>query len=200
MKLFVCSIPRAKFRSLRRRNFYAELKNMLRRFPISIVFLLALASSLNALQSEWVKLAPVGGGFSILMPGKAEERVDPSDQFTFHLFSVSTDKTIYLAGWGDYAPSIKLDPDGELIANRDNFLKGVSATLIDSKKTTLEGRAGLEFSGESDQASFKSRVYIFGNRVHQIAVAVLKGQDDTDNVNRFFASFSLSSGQDHPKQ
>ena len=172
---------------------------MLRRFSISILLLLALASSLSAFQSEWVKVAPVGGGFSIMMPGKAEEKVDPSDQFTFHLFTVTTDKTIYLAGWGDYAASIKLDPERELIANRDNFLKGVNAKLIDSKKTTLEGRAGLEFTGESDQASFKSRVYLFGNRVHQIAVAVFKGQDDTDNVNRFFASLSLAGNQDHPK-
>ncbi len=172
---------------------------MLRRFSISIVFVLVLASSLCAFQSEWVKVAPVGGGFSIMMPGKAEEKVDPSDQFTFHLFSVSTDKTIYLAGWGDYAASIKLDPEGELIANRDNFLKGVKAKLIDSKKITFEGRAGLEFTGESDQASFKSRIYLFGNRVHQIAVAVLKGQEDTDNVNRFFASLSFASAQEHPK-
>jgi len=135
-----------------------------------------------------------------MMPGKAEEKVEPSDKFTFNLYSVTTDKTIYLASYGDYAPSIKLDPDRELIANRDNFLKGVNATLGESKKVPLEGHAGLEFSGESDQASFKSRVYLFGNRVHQIAVAVFKGQDDTDNVNHFFASFSLSSGQDHPKQ
>ncbi len=172
---------------------------MLKRFLVSTIFLLAIASSLSASQSEWVKLAPVGGGFSIMMPGKAEEKVEPSDQFTFHLYSVTTDKAIYLASYGDYAPSIKLDPDGELIANRDNFLKGVNATLGESKKVPLEGHAGLEFSGESDQASFKSRVYLFGNRVHQIAVAVFNGQDDTDNVNRFFASFSFSSGQDHPK-
>jgi len=163
------------------------------------MFLLAFALSLSAYQSEWVKVAPVGGGFSIMMPGKAEEKVDPSDQFTFHLFTVTTDKTIYLAGWGDYAASIKLDPEAELVANRDNFLKGVNATLVDSKKITLEGRAGLEFTGESSQASFKSRVYLFGNRVHQIAVAVMKGQEDTDNVNRFFTSLSFASNQEHPK-
>ena len=172
---------------------------MFKRFLISAALLLALTTSLSAYQSDWVKVAPVGGGFSVMMPGKPEEKLEPSDDFTFHLFTVTADKAIYLASYGDYAPSIKLDPEGELLANRDNFLKGVNAKLIDSRKITLDGRAGLEFTGESDQASFKSRVYLFGNRVHQIAVAVFKGQDDTDNMNRFFASFAFSTNQDHSK-
>ncbi len=174
---------------------------MLKRFLISVFILPVLAASLNAYQSDWVKVSPAGGGFAIMMPAKPEEKVEPSDEFTFHLFTVTADKAIYLASYGDYAPSIKLNPEGELLANRDNFLKGVSAKLIDSKKIILDGRAGLEFTGESDQASFKSRVYLFGNRVHQIAVAVFKGQDDTDNVNRFFASFTFSGSgnQDHAK-
>jgi hypothetical protein len=174
---------------------------MLKRFVISIAILPVLAASVNAYQGDWVKVAPVGGGFSIMMPSKPEEKIEPSDEFTFHLFTVTGEKAIYLASYGDYAPSIKLDPDGELLANRDNFLKGVKAKLIESRKIVLDGHPGLEFTGESDQASFKSRVYLFGNRVHQIAVAVFKGQDDTDNMNRFFASltFSSSSNQDHAK-
>jgi hypothetical protein len=184
---------------LRPREFCAELKIMLKRFSLSIIFVLAIASSLNGYQSEWVKLAPVGGGFSVMMPGKADEDVKPADEFTSHLFTVTTDKAIYLVSYGDYAPSIRLDVDGELIANRDNFLKGLNATLIESKKITMDGHAGLEFKGESSQASFKSRVYLFGNRVHQLAVAVFKGKDDTDNVNRFFAFFSFTDDQAHPK-
>src|SRR5437867_2544364 len=99
-----CSILPARFRSLRRYRFYAELESMLRRYAISIIFLLALAASLSAYQSEWVKVAPVGGGFSVMMPGRAEEDVKPADEFTSHLFTVTTDKAIYLASYGDYAP------------------------------------------------------------------------------------------------
>src|SRR6266851_1235354 len=143
---------------------------MRKRFLLSIIFVVAITSSLNASQSEWVKLAPAGSGFSIMMPGKAEEDVKPADEFTSHLFTVTTDKAIYLASYGDYAPSIRLDVNGLLVANRDNFLKGLNATLTDSKKITMDGHAGLEFTGESDQASFKSRVYLFGNRFHHLAV------------------------------
>ena len=56
----------------------------------------------------------------------------------------------------------------------------------------MDGHTGLEFTGESDQASFKSRVFLFGNRIHQIGVAVFKGKEEAANVDRFFGSFSFT--------
>ncbi len=166
---------------------------MCKRFSAALLFVFLFAPVMNAYQgSEWSKVAPTGGGFSIMMPAKPEEEVNPKEDFTLHLFTVMTTNAIYLAGYGDYAPSIRLDTAAELAANRDNFLKGVNATLVDSKSITLDGRAGLEFTGESNQASFKSRVYLFGNRVYQIGVAVFKGKDDAENANRFFASFAFT--------
>ena len=166
---------------------------MRKRLTLVLLLQLLIAPSLFAGQTtEWSKVAPTGGGFSIMMPAKPEEEVNPKEDFTLHLFTVMTTNAIYLAGYGDYAPSIRLDAAAELAANRDNFLKGVNATLVDSKSIALDGRAGLEFTGESDQAFFRSRVYLFGNRVHQISVAVFKGRDDTENVNRFFASFAFT--------
>ena len=149
--------------------------------------------------SEWIKVAPVGGGFSVLMPAKPEEEVQPGDDLTTHLFSVTTDKALYLVAYGDYAPSIRLNVDDELAANRDKFLKGLDATLKTTKQLTVDGRRGIEFTGESAQASFKSRVFIFGTRFHQIAVAVFKGDDDTRNSNRFFASFEFSKAEARTK-
>lgn len=169
------------------------MRTVFKRLTVALLLLLAVASSLNGFQTgEWIKVAPIGGGFSIMMPAKPSEEVNPQDDFTSHLFSVTTANAIYLAGYGDYAPSIRLDVAGELAANRDKFLKSVGATLTDSNKIFMDGHPGLEFTAESDQASFKSRIYLFGNRVHQISVAVFNGKDDTENVNRFFASFSFS--------
>jgi hypothetical protein len=165
---------------------------MLRRSLLSLVLVLAVASSLAAFQEgEWVKLAPAESGFSVMMPGKAEEELQRSDDFTLHLYSVSTPAGIYMASYGDYAPRINLDSDGELAANRDNFLKGLNARLIETRNITLNGYKGVEFTGENDMTFFKSRVYINGNRVYQIMTAVDTGKDDSANVNRFFASFAF---------
>jgi hypothetical protein len=171
---------------------------MLKRLAVAL--LLGCTGCVAAAQSsDWIKVAPVGGGFSVLMPAKPEEEVRPGDNLTTHLFRVTTGNSLYLVAYGDYAPSIRLNVDDELAANRDKFLKGLNATLKTTKQLTVDGRKGIEFTGESDQASFKSRVFIFGTRFHQIAMAVFKGSDDTENADRFFTSFEFTKAEPRPK-
>jgi hypothetical protein len=173
---------------------------MLKRIKSATIFILIWALAASAFQTgEWIKVSPAGAGFSVLMPAKPEEEIKSSDDFTSHLFSITTDKVIYLAGYGEYAPSIKLSADAELTLNRDRFLRGLNANLLASRQITLDGHPGLEFTGESEQASFKSRVYLSGNRVYQVAVAVLSGKTDHENVDRFFASFAFANSESHAK-
>ena len=164
----------------------------IRRFK-SILVLLLLTSLMHAQQREWVKVAPLGAGFSILMPTRPTEAIESKELFTVHSFVASTGNTLLIAVYFDYAPSMKMNGATELVANRDSFLKGVNAQLISSKEIKLDGRAGLEFTGEDERRLYKSRVYIFGNRVHQIASVILKSDEDTENVDRFFASFAFTA-------
>ena len=52
----------------------------------------------------------------------------PVKDFTAHAFGMVVDNSVYVICYGDYAPSIHLDTDAELLANRDNFLKGLNGT------------------------------------------------------------------------
>lgn len=165
---------------------------------LALLFCFAL-TILGSQGNEWIKVAPVGGGFSVMMPAKPEEELRPGNDFTTHLFSVTTDDALYTVAYGDYAPSVRFNVDDELVANRDNFLKGLDATLKTTKAITMDGRKGIEFTGENAQASFKSRVFIFGTRFYQVAVADLRGTDDTVNANRFFASFEFTKAEVRPK-
>jgi len=162
---------------------------------------LALSLPLEAFQrDEWIKFAPEAGNFSILMPTPpAPVEVKPTQDFVFHMFAVTIGRDVYTVGYGDYAPSVHLDPEGELKANRDNFVRGVNAALTGSKSIELDGRAGLEFTGESAEYYFKSRVYLFGNRIYQIAVAFPKGEVDSTKIDRFFSSFAFTTQREHPK-
>jgi hypothetical protein len=171
---------------------------MRRAAPLALLFCF-VQSLVGSQAGEWIKTAPIGGGFSVMMPAKPEEQVQPGDDFTTHLFNVMTDDALYIVAYGDYAPSVRFNVDDELAANRDRFLKGLNANLTGTKQITLDGRKGIEFTGESDQATFKSRVFIFGTRFHQIAVAVFKGKDDAENSKRFFASFKLTQAEAQPK-
>jgi hypothetical protein len=166
---------------------------MIKHISASILLILLLTSSMRAQQREWVKVAPLGAGFSISMPSRPTEAVETTEQYSTHSFATSAGATFFVAVYVDYAPGMKIDEAAELAANRDNFLKGINARLVSSRETKLDGRSGLEFTGEDDRRLFKSRVYIFGNRVHQIATATLKDDQDTESVDRFFASFAFTA-------
>lgn len=168
---------------------------------LTITFSLTLASAQTAQAPEpWVRLAPTGGGFAVMVPGQAEEQTYNKDQlFTSKIYTViirdgaaGGGRAIYLAGVGDYAATVKVDPQGELNANRDNFIKELPETkLIESHNITLDGRLGIEFTGESNRATVKCRFYLKGNRVFQLAAMIFKGFDETKNVNKFFDSFAF---------
>lgn len=159
----------------------------------ALIVILVLHPSLAVAQSdEWIKLEPVGGGFSVMMPAKPEEQVRAGDDLTLHLFILDTRYVIYSVSYGDYAPSVQIDVDAELVANQDSFVRSLSATVIDSKKIVSDGRKGLEFTAQNDTTFITSRLYLFGNRLHQITVLVPNGRRDNPNIQRFFASFAFT--------
>lgn len=148
---------------------------------------------------NWVRIAPPDGGFAVMMPGQAEEKTEKKGEiFTSKLYMVilkdgGTGRAVYLAGVGDYAPSVKIDPLTELNANRENFLKELPGMkLVESHNTTLDGRLGIEFTAESVQATVTCKFYVKGNRVFQLAAMVFQGIDEKKNVNKFFDSFAFT--------
>ena len=76
-------------------------------------------------------------------------------------------------------------------ANRDNFVKGLKATLLTSRPTVIDGYSALEFTAETADKIFKSRVLLVGRRPYQIVIGSPKGIDDSVSVNRFFNSFKV---------
>ena len=145
--------------------------------------------------SGWVKFASDEGHFSVLVPDSPVEKAETTDSthgpYTTHLFVVKG-TTVYLIGWVDYDPSFNFNRQAELEANRDNFVKGLSATLLSTRSTIISGYSAIEFSAETPDRIFKSRVFLVGRRPYQIVIGSPKGTDDTANVTRFFNSFKVS--------
>jgi hypothetical protein len=143
----------------------------------------------------WAHFNTVGGRFSVLMPEIPEEKVEttPSDHgpYTTHLFIVRDDKNVYLIGWVDYDPSFNFNRQAELEANRDNFVKGVKATLTSTRALNLDGYSAIEFTADTDNRTFKSRVYLVGRRPYQIVIGYPKGDEDVEMTKRFFNSFKV---------
>lgn len=146
--------------------------------------------------SGWVRFTSEDGRFSVMMPEKPTDKMETVDSahgpYTTHLFIVRDTTSVYLIGWVDYHPSFNFNRQAELEANRDNFVKGINAKLVTSRPTTIDGYTAIEFTAETEDRVFKSRVYMVGRRPYQIVIGSPKGQDDMANVQRFFNSFKIS--------
>src|SRR3954452_18561992 len=145
---------------------------------------------------SWVKFTSENGRFSVLMPEIPPEKTETVDSahgpYTTHLFVVKDTTSVYLIGWVDYDPSFNFNRQAELEANRDNFVKGITARLVSTRPTVIDGYSAIEFTAETDDRVFKSRVFLVGRRPYQIVIGSPKGQDDSVNANRFFNSFKVS--------
>ena len=144
----------------------------------------------------WANFTSEEGHFSVLMPEIPTDKTETVDSahgpYTTHLFIVRDTTSVYLIGWVDYDPSFNFNRQAELEANRDNFVKGINARLLTTRPTIIDGYSAIEFTAETEDRTFKSRVYMVGRRPYQIVIGSPKGQDDSVNVNRFFNSFKVS--------
>lgn len=144
----------------------------------------------------WAQFSSPEGNFSVLMPEIPTEKTEttPSSHgpYTTHLFVVRDTTSVYLIGWVDYDPSFNFNRQAELEANRDNFVKGISAKLLTTRATVIDGYSALEFTAETADRIFKSRVFLVGRRPYQIVIGSPKGLDDSANTERFFNSFKVA--------
>jgi hypothetical protein len=146
--------------------------------------------------SPWVTLTSEAGNFSVLMPELAKDESETTSSAngrtsTSHHFRVKTVRGMFLVGWVDYDPEFNFVVQSELQNNRDNFVKGLNGTLLNTTRITINGNPGLEFTVETAESIYKTRVYAIGRRSYLLFAQTLKGQDDSDNVKRFFDSFQL---------
>ena len=146
--------------------------------------------------SGWVKFNNPDGRFSVLMPEIPQDKTETVDSahgpYTTHLFIVRDTTSVYLIGWVDYDPSFNFNRQAELEANRDNFVKGIKARLITTRPTVIDGYSAIEFTAETADRTFKSRVFLVGRRPYQIVIGSPKTLDDTASMERFFNSFKVS--------
>jgi hypothetical protein len=144
----------------------------------------------------WVRFKSDLGRFSILVPALPEETKEttPSDHgpYTTYLFITREPSYVYLIGWVDYDPSFNFNRQKELEANRDNFVKGVKATLTSSQSMQVDGFPVVEFTCDTTERTFHSRVFMVGRRPYQIVIGYPKGQSEIAPIAKFFNSFKVS--------
>lgn len=150
----------------------------------------------NPNANPWTKFTSEEGRFSVFIPGTPKDQVQttPSNigPYTTHLYTLRHLRHVFLIGYVDYDPSFNFNPQAELEANRDQFVKNLKATLVTSRNVKVDGYSALEFTADADERIFKARVYIVGRRPYLIVLGSQKGVDDSFALNRFFNSFKIT--------
>ena len=145
---------------------------------------------------DWVRFDSAVGRFSVLMPMIPEDTVETKESehgpYTTYLFISRVHPYVYLIACVDYDPKFNFNRQSEMEANRDNFVKGVQATLTGSRSLTIDGYPVIEFTADNKERTFKSRVYLVGRRPYQIVIGYPKDAEDVTATNRFFNSFKVS--------
>lgn len=143
----------------------------------------------------WVRFRSDMGRFSILVPAIPEEtkQTTPSEHgpYTTYLYITREPSYVYLIGWVDYDPSFNFNREKELEANRDNFVKGVNAKLTSTQSLKIDGYPVVEFTADTVERTFHSRVYMVGRRPYQIVIGYPRGQSELAPIARFFNSFKV---------
>lgn len=146
--------------------------------------------------NTWSTFTSETGRFSILMPGKPSDSSETVDSqpgpYTTHLFVLRNGTDVFLVGWVDYDPRFNFNRQAELEANRDNFVKNLKATLLETRAVKIDGYQAIEFTAEVGDRIFHSRVYMVGRRPYQIVIGLPKNQDDSEKVKKFFNSFKVT--------
>ncbi len=168
---------------------------------LSLLLACALAAAGQSVL-EWITFDAPQGRFTVELPAAPTSDVKTAQDakagpYTTHLFMARGGGEIYIVGWVDYDPNFNFGVQAELEANRDKFVAGAKARLIESKPIRFGPHPGLEFTAEiegENPAQIRSRVYVVGRRPYQLIAVSAKGRDATRNFTRFFSSFKLKSG------
>lgn len=160
---------------------------------------LIFGSAIVVSAQAWVKFAPEGGRFEVMLPpGTPERSADTKESangpYTTVLYILRSGDRVYLMGYVDYDPSFNFNVKAELVANKNNFLKAFKESkLLTEKETTLAGNPGLEFTADlSSTRGVISRVFIVGRRPYQLIVMSTKGSDQAPAM-KFLDSFKLTN-------
>jgi hypothetical protein len=112
--------------------------------------------------SDWVRYDSAVGRFSVLMPEIPKDTVETKESehgpYTTYLFIARDERNVYLIGWVDYDAKFNFNRQSEMEANRDNFVKGVKATLTGSRSLTIDGYQVTRLHGRPPALSDRDRL------------------------------------------
>ncbi len=168
----------------------------------------------KAVKSVWSAVDVNDGGFSILMPGIVDRRVNAPElmgkatEQTLLMASQERHDAFYMVAWSDLSVSPNLDTAGQakvLDLAKESFLRSFKGQLSENTDLRLGGNPGKQFTMTSNlrgrQFVVRSRSYLVGSRIYHVLAAVPQNVDKNlvGSTRGFLKSFKLDANFTAPQ-
>ena len=161
-----------------------------------VIFSLGLALSLFAQSTgNWHTFTDPTGRFSALVPSEPEHQTQKDEShkegpIVTDLYMVKAPPKLYIAGLTQYPSAVALPDQGELTADRDNFNKSASATLVSEDRKTFASFPAVEFKSKNERTTF----HVFFVKADHNVYMMLAGYENGDEpleCSKFVNSLKL---------
>ena len=155
--------------------------------------------------SSWQRLAPVGAGFSVMMPGLPDEAFKNMTQgpnpvglreYRFkaddaeYVLGVLLNLPVEITQQPDFAEGyFQLLPLG-MIKSAEHA--GKNYRLTAQRSISIKDYPGRQYKFDSPEYTCTMRAYLIGQTVYIMSVESRKASVPLENVERFFSSFALT--------
>ena len=140
-------------------------------------------------QTEWKEFTYVEGNFRILVPETPQKQIVA--ERNLHQFSATLGAESYGLSYADFPPST--DWENTVNSERDSITNNLSGSVVDEKRTSLEGYPGkwTRFVGQNTNGELA--IYFVESRVYVLHAFAPKSASRPENFSTFLNSFRLLS-------
>jgi hypothetical protein len=170
-------------------------------FAIALSAGLAVLLPATEASAQWATVAPADGGFSAVLPGRAEfRRLPAKPKVDTRVWLVHDAKLFSLIGVTDYDAHI--DTERELELDVKNFLTSDGGTLKSQKRLTFSKAPdgplpAVSFTFTDAAGPGESLVVVSGDRTYQVVVRAENGYDGRADTARIINSFRIMQPSRH---
>jgi hypothetical protein len=157
--------------------------------PSKLLALTTLFVASAFAQTAWKEFTSQEGNFRVVFPETLQQQTDTGRNL--HQFNATVGAESYGLAYTDYLP----DTNWESAVNseRDAIVKGLGGSVVDEKRTSVEGYPGkwIRFVGQN--TSGELILYFVGRRLYALHAFAPKGAPRPRNFSEFLNSFRLLS-------
>jgi len=154
-----------------------------------VLALIALFVTTTFAQAGWKEFTFPDGNFRVVFPESPQKQMDA--ERNLHQFSANVGAESYGLAYADYSPNT--DWESAVNGERDLILNGLGGSVVDEKRTSVEGYPGkwIRFVGQN--TSGELAIYFVGHRLYSLHAFAPKGAPRPENFSTFLNSFRLLS-------